>query len=571
VNQSSDISFLYKPGTLEEGVEFFRFVNQDGTERFIEIEVINNQEEVDFVIDDVVYTNVGKHVAFDPRKNDFFRGVIVDHSPELIYGSGAFAYHPPSGFTGVKRFYYKVHDGISVHTGNIEIYVGNYFPNHEKYHFVTRKNTPLALEYNIPVKTFKFNLGQQASNGKVTTNEGSWSSDCFHADGIKMVVYEPDVDFIGEDEFIVIYCTKSGQCKPVTVEISVVESTDDCNCFGPKCVWSGDTNKDGLVSILDVLPIGYHYGESGKVRNESGDVWGAKFSEDWTFTQDENGENVKYADANGDGLVSIADTAAISQNFNSFHSFDPTLVLPAKSIPVSLQASTSVVNAGDLIGIDIVLGSEGSPVLDLQGFSFSIQVPGAFINENSLDFEFTPTEWFGRTSPVITMSKKSSLSRIDAVVVRTDGIGVSGNGRIGTIKLAIIEDLEGIRPGSNEIPISISLSETVMTDGAGDMYTLDGNAVEIILEVSSDEEIIGEPNIFVFPNPASDRIQFHANGGDMIRKLELFDSLGRLVQSQKFVGSPSYVLDQLPPQGIYIAHITTDKGISVEKIQVIKE
>ena len=48
----------------------------------------------------------------------------------------------------------------------------------------------------------------------------------------KMVVYEPNADFVGTDEFIVIYCTKSGQCKPVTVEISVVESTDNCNCFG---------------------------------------------------------------------------------------------------------------------------------------------------------------------------------------------------------------------------------------------------------------------------------------------------------------------------------------------------
>jgi hypothetical protein len=77
-------------------------------------------------------------------------------------------------------------------------------------------------------------------------------------------------------------------------------------------VWPGDTNNDGIVDILDVLPLGVYFGETGS------DRWDRSLS----FTPKAGGwfdvMEAMYADATGDGVVNQNDLLPIGYNFGQF-------------------------------------------------------------------------------------------------------------------------------------------------------------------------------------------------------------------------------------------------------------
>jgi PKD repeat protein len=82
-------------------------------------------------------------------------------------------------------------------------------------------------------------------------------------------------------------------------------------------VWPGDTNNDGTVDILDIIPLGQYWNKTGQSR--------AKLSSDWSIqpaTQWKPDKLATYADANGDGKVDENDIIPIAVNWNLIHELD---------------------------------------------------------------------------------------------------------------------------------------------------------------------------------------------------------------------------------------------------------
>ena len=86
-------------------------------------------------------------------------------------------------------------------------------------------------------------------------------------------------------------------------------------------VYPGDTNNDGVVNEVDVLPLGIHWLMSDSSRDSTGIEWAVKpVKYPWAERA------ATYADANGDGIVDIQDLDAIRQNWDSTHAYaNPTL------------------------------------------------------------------------------------------------------------------------------------------------------------------------------------------------------------------------------------------------------
>ena len=77
-------------------------------------------------------------------------------------------------------------------------------------------------------------------------------------------------------------------------------------------VYPGDTDNNGIVDALDVLPIGVYFFENGTPR-ETGFIWSPANVLTWeTFP-------ATYADANGDGVVNEKDIIGIGVNWGNIH------------------------------------------------------------------------------------------------------------------------------------------------------------------------------------------------------------------------------------------------------------
>ena len=64
-------------------------------------------------------------------------------------------------------------------------------------------------------------------------------------------------------------------------------------------IWPGDTNNDGIVNAIDVLPLGAYLNHTGEPRQDASIEWKAQYATLW------EPEAATYADANGDGRVTI--------------------------------------------------------------------------------------------------------------------------------------------------------------------------------------------------------------------------------------------------------------------------
>lgn len=577
LSEQSSFSFTYTPTLFSEGVELLEFENaQTGKKRFVEIQLINDKNVQLALRNDVAYTNKGQAVVINAGQNDYLQnGVVVDHSDELTYASGVFFYTPESQFEGVKQFYYTVHDGAQAHTAIIDVHVGNYMPQVVEYDFTTYTNTPLVLDYAAPIKGYSFNVVSAPANGTLHVNINEAGSDnCNKVTGYQMVSYTPNQDFEGVDHFTIEYCVTDGSCKEIKASVLVTagDEESDCHCIGSDCVWAGDANGDGVVNVVDLLAVGYHYGESGKARDELAS-WGANSAESWGSTQ-VNGRNTNKVDANGDGLISAADTAAIAANYGNQDNFIAAGSVVDKAIPVSYTVDNPTPKPGDVVTIQIHLGSEDNPVVDLHGWATKLVLPAAWV-DSSTSITFTPNqEWFGKGSPTISMAKNPTSNTLDLAMSRTVGKGISGFGVGGELRATIIQLIDPIRPAGDEIPVDFIFPSSVMTDGSGQQYRVDGGKVTVRYQLGdtyddTESKIIGDQiDVLAYPNPTSGAITLHANNRDIITSVSLYDMLGRELYRRDAIGTNEHVIREPLVDGFYFAHITTEKGKAVQRIEV---
>jgi len=89
-------------------------------------------------------------------------------------------------------------------------------------------------------------------------------------------------------------------------------SQDTSYCSGVH-VYPGDTDNNGIVDALDVLPIGVYFFENGAPRDTTGFFWSPVPGEPWEILP------ATFADANGDGVVNEIDIIGIGVNWDNTH------------------------------------------------------------------------------------------------------------------------------------------------------------------------------------------------------------------------------------------------------------
>lgn len=576
LSQKSESVYEYTPAKNSIGNDSFRFVDANDNEVLVNVKILNKSPNTSSVVDDVVYTPANTSVTFNVLSNDLSSNFpISQYSSALtLVSPGVFSYTPPTGYTGIKTFTYTVNYGTYQSTGKIFVNVGNFSPQANfTYSFNTVKNKAFVIDYQMPISGYSFEILSATQYGslEVFDENTTLDLDCHELNGKAIIVYQPYNNYIGSDEFDIRYCINGAQCQNYKVNLQVlnIDADSSCICVGRACVWPGDANGDGRVSISDLLPIGRFMGHSGNSREENSiPLWSGEHSNDWAKVQP-NGKNIKYADTNGDGIISEADVESINTHFSHLHNLVPKEDLGIKDYPFMMIPNVTELDSGDLLVLDIIIGSNNTPVADIHGLAFTFNIDPQVIDSSSFDGYFFENSWFSSGNPSLQLIKQPVAGNIHAAFTRTGGLAASGNGIIGQFSI-VVDEIDGFKTSDDFIEFRIQTDGIEMEESDGSRFNLEDSYLDLKLKIKKSQPVPTEDKLLMFPNPSGDRVRLHFNGRNMIYTTKVTDLFGNLVLPLKQIHDNQTDIDvSALPSGIYSVQIMTSEGVITKKMNVV--
>ncbi len=586
---------VYYPDMDFVGTDYIVFEN-NGMSKVAQIVVLDMVDNT-FANDDEVSTTSFSPVEFNVLENDLYginAGCFSFEQPlygtlEAVDENGTFVYTPAEGFIGVDQFTYTSNDpgcAFGAETATVFVKVSNFEPVYNRFRMSTVKGTPLIVAYSIPIAEYRFEISEQPTLGQVIFMEGQADTTINgqRIRGYNLLIYVPNNGVNeGQDEFELNYCVTSGdQCryeKYLKIEMDILDLGDgnEAFCFND-CVWAGDTNLDGIVNIQDILPLGLYMGESGPDREEASyDAWYGEYSDNWGMNSDFNDKDIKHVDADGEGLITALDTSKISANYGRTHSLTPKS-LPNYKNTIVLKGATTA-SPGDVIEFDIYMGTETAPAEDVYGFTFPIQYNPAFFDPKGMNVSFDDNSWLTYSSGTLTMVKNDLNGTLDAGYTRTNGLSASGFGKIGTLSVVIIDDLDGIRPGEKEITVHLggnALGSVSNSLGQISGVKIEGLDITIDLTKPTDEELAGDTPeeqellLKAFPNPTFNELNVHFNRGREFERIQLFNITGQMLYDSGRISGNTQTIDMSGfNPGMYILSVQTPAGVINRKIEKV--
>jgi hypothetical protein len=584
----------YQPSFDFVGMDYIVFEYNDVV-KVVEIDVMDVVENV-FAVDDRIYMtshqgtieyNVLENDAYGPDAGCFYVGQAQFGTAVKKNNAGEILYTPPAGFFGVDWFTYTSKPPMCsgpAEIATVYVFVSNYEPAASRYRLSTPKQTPLVLEYGAPVTNFLFTLTASPDLGEVLLLPGQVDTVLFGQEisGYNLIIYNPDPAIAsGFDEFEIDYCVLNtgGTCsftKTVKIEVDILDigSGNGPQCFDD-CVWAGDTNRDGIVNMEDLLPIGLAIGAVGKPRPEADmSAWYGQYGEDWNAAFLGSGFDLKYLDANGDSIVSALDTAAISQFYGRTHNLNPRSV-PFYENEIVLEGNIFA-EPGDLIELKMMMGSPDSPAVDVYGFTFPFAYnPDIFIPA-TVEIDYYNQSWLSYNSPVLKMVRNDLEGLIESGFTRTSGIAASGRGEIGAVRFVVTDNIDGLRGDGDEIVVNVGQGVATGMNGAGQTFGVNVKGVDIHIRLrpqddEAEDRTLNPDLLKVYPNPSRDILNIHLNGRREFERARIFNLMGQMVfDSGRMVSNRAQLNVSILDNGLYFLSVNTPEGVITKKFEVVK-
>ncbi|MBL7794129.1 MAG: hypothetical protein JNK77_17500 [Saprospiraceae bacterium] len=329
-------------------------------------------------------------------------------------------------------------------------------------------------------------------------------------------------------------------------------------------VWPGNADNDALVNHFDLLPIGLAYGATGPQRPNADISWTAQGAPGWQQTTPNSLINYAHIDTDGDGAIDAADTSALVQNWGQLPGFgllaeeDKQLPLSASLLNSAIYVQPDTMTFGEAATLQIILGDDDNPAVDVYGIAFSIVYDENAIVAGSVHATFADSWMREPGGDLLTVAREDTGNhRIDIAISRIDGLNTSGSGPVGQLHLTI-EDVIFMRQEAYEMAFSIenvqliNAQEEALTLAPVTTTSLVGTAT------GTNNPSLGA-QVRVFPSPTSDRVWIKADDGLDVQQAVLYTSTGQIVDRWNRPES-SLALGRLPA-GIYRLAIITDKGV----------
>ncbi len=584
---NSGNAFTYVPNTGITGKDTVSFYNTAlGKQSKIEVEIFNKATQNQFAIDDYAYTPRNQAVTIDVTPNDKAQFPVIAGftQPNPTQGTvsltnGKFTFTPVNGFSGIAKFTYLLNNASGLPATNpinewatVNVVVSDFYPAKSVFHLSTPINTPLVLNYKVPITGYNFTIVDSTQNGALNYYAGQTTLN-FAAQGVisgqNLVVYAPTQGFAGTEQFELLYCI-NGNCRTVKfiIDVQAVTPTLPTYCVGD-CIWAGDSNNDGIVDMADLLPIGYCQGEAGLARANASNNWFGQFGSNWNnpFMP---GQDLKYIDTNGDGDVSAVDTTALSNNFLKAHNIVAEKQANYKATPFFLQVLTPNPQIGDYVEADLLIGKQGVAVTDLYGFTMDFQIDQQTINEQSLNCSFYNSSWLTYNSPTLRLSKKPMDGKLYMGYVRTNGSSASGFGKVAKLGFIIEDDIAGIRDTDGKYYASITLKNGKVMGSDGAVYDVPEQRVEIPISKKQENTAFDANKIAISPNPTADVLNVYVNGSEDSATYDIINLNGQSIANGTLSARSAQLNVSMLPNGLYFLKVITKGGVATKKFEVVK-
>lgn len=325
----------------------------------------------------------------------------------------------------------------------------------------------------------------------------------------------------------------------------------DCGVIGQ--VWPGDTDDDGTARVRDLLHIGVANGTSGYPREGANAGWLGQAGLPW----DQNfgtGLNLKHADCDGNGVVNLADTAAIIANYGQSHQ-KMQAHINSGGIPLYIEVPRTA-QAGDTIDINLRLGDANYPATNVYGIAFSLAFDPTMFDLNSATATLQGT-WLGQPGQnLIEMKVKDS--KFNWAICRDDHQDTTGNGRLGGVTMVMIDDLTGVDPWEDAMePFDVSL-----IDNKGNAIGIDVFIVPVYPGAL--------PGLNLCPNPANGRMTILLDTLEA-EEVAVYDGSGtRMFLEQGDLQGNRVIETSHYAPGIYFVQVRVKQGLLTRKVIITR-
>jgi len=578
-------SFTYNPHKNTFGKDTFKLESGNLT-TLVYVEIFNLPAANSIIQSDKYNTPVNQVISFNVTGNDI--APIVSKYPVLIHDTvglkgtlerldtkGNFRFTPQTDFKGVQIFKYKVCPQGICEYASVILLIGDAEPlTDHTYSFKTKRNTPLQLNYEVPVDAYGFS----SSNPRISFYPGwdtlylNYNNGCSSTIiGYNTLLYTPLLNTIGTESISIEYCIGSnGNCITADLVIETVYEAKNCakQCVGD-CVWPGDVDFNGRVDMHDLLHVAYHMGKDGDSRIYPGTTFRSYKANNWGQDILGGSIDIKHADTDGNGLINEADVVAVDDNFYQEHSLIPDLVLPKDDFPFDIVNLTPGAGQGDLAMFEVRLGDSNDPAINLSGYSYQLDYNLDAVVDSTLDVHFYHKSWFSQNANTVNLFKKPWDGRLESGFARVGGSASSGEGGVEVIVFIIEDNLEPFRREDEVIKIPFYFHHMTKMDENGVKHSL--NDKTFVLEINKNKNNSTEldpSKLIVFPNPVQDQFLLHLNGENTMKNYSIIGMDGRTFRSKLNI-NPKHEVVSLSGlglvDGIYIIRVETAFGPIVKK------
>lgn len=580
-------SVVYKPFSNYNGKDTF-LLSFNGMTRLVCMSVYAQAEPNSIIVPDVFFTPVNKEITFNVSLNDVQSivekyNILLDLGPNKgtlvkLDNHGLFKYTPENNYSGEQSFTYKVCPQGICEKAKVTLFIGDQQPRDLDYKFATPKNTPLVLSYAVPVDVYDFS----ASSDSVKFYPGwdtvhvKYNNSCTQdVIGFNQLIFYPKYNTTYLDTFEVNYCIAgSNRCFTLKCEVDVFYETKNCDkqCVGD-CVWPGDVDYDGIVNMKDMLHVAYQIGKTGPSRTYQNSDFRSHKANNWSEQLTGRSVNLKNADTNGDSTISSADTLAISENYHQTHSLVPQGVYSRGDFPFNLEVLTPEAESGDVALIEVQLGDDQYPVINLSGYTYNLDYNTDAVVEGTLGIDFYERGWFANNAATLNMYKIPWVGRLESGFARANALKASGQGGTEVIVFVIEDNIDPFRDDDGIYEVPFYFKNIVIQNGAGEMQQLEDKTAIIKLKRAhkNQKPVLDASKLLVYPNPTSDMINLHLNGKNSMLSYSILSMDGRLIQSNKNI-DPKHNMISLEGlnNGLYLIKAETLLGPITKKIEIMK-
>jgi hypothetical protein len=339
----------------------------------------------------------------------------------------------------------------------------------------------------------------------------------------------------------------------------------DVSCFGTGVpnVWPGDADYNLQANNMDVLTLGVAYGATGTARAGATTSWQAEPSADWSQSVP-LGANYKHADTNGDGIVDINDTLAISLNYSQTHTFRMQgpghSVDPLTSPALYLDVLNDTVAPGGIITADIYLGSSSVPVNSLYGISFSLGYDNSLVQPGTVNTTFTGSMVGIKNNTMLGFAHDNfSAGRNDVTMCRNTHTEVDGYGYIGTIELTAATV-------TNVSTLNLTLGNVKAINGQMVNIPVATMGAPVVIDPAASVPVIpGPAHVALYPNPANGSVVVSTMADQVI---EITNTLGQVIYTTTATGTATTVDLTNFEAGVYFVNVFTGTSKVTERLIV---